>query len=163
LKKLALLVPLLSFNCFSEENVQDKIYSFGFGMGAMYSGIGANISLVSKNDLKYISTGCTAYGSINGAECGFGVGWVTADLFDFETNNHGLGIYAVMLGKERFATFENNQYSFHENNYYGAGVSYTYFMNGINKSGTTIGISFHATNAEYEGRYGSFLQVGYQF
>lgn len=154
---------MLSFSCFAEEYSQSKNYSVGLGMGAMYSGIGANIALVSKNDFKYISAGCTAYGSNNGAECGFGIGWVTADLFDFDTNNHGFGIYAGMLGEERYTTFKNNQYAFHENNYYGAGVSYTYFMNGINKPGATFGISFHATNAEYDGRYGAFLQLGYQF
>tara|TARA_R110001592_G_scaffold3562_1_gene20517 strand:+ start:77 stop:541 length:465 start_codon:yes stop_codon:yes gene_type:complete len=154
---------MLSLSCFAEETSQTKNYSVGLGMGAMYSGIGANIALVSKNDFKYISAGCTRYDSTNGAECGFGVGWVTADLFDFETNNHGFGIYATMLGKERFATFENHQYSFYENNYYGAGVSYTYFVNGIDQSGVTFGISIHATNAENDGRFGSFFQIGYQF
>jgi hypothetical protein len=163
LKKFTLLLSLLSLSCFATEETQTKNYSIGIGMGAMYSGIGANFSLVSENNLKYVSAGCTAYGSTNGAECGAGIGWITTELFDFDTNNHGFGIYAGILGKENYATFEDNKYSFHEDNIYGAGVSYTYFMNGINKSGTTFGISIHATNAEYDGRYGSFLQVGYQF
>ncbi len=46
---------------------------------------------------------------------------------------------------------------------YGAGLSYTYFMNGINKSGTTFGVSIHATNSDFEDSYGGFFQVGYQF
>jgi hypothetical protein len=163
LNKLILLLPMLSFSCFAEENSQTNNYSLGLGMGAMYSGLGANIALVSKNDFKYISAGCTAYGSTSGAECGFGVGWVTADLFDFEKNNHGFGIYAGMMGKESYTTFKNNQYSSHENNYYGVGISYTYFVNGINKSGVTFGISLHATNADYEGKGGGLFQVGYQF
>jgi hypothetical protein len=163
LKKLILLLPILSFSCFAEENSQTENYSIGIGMGAMYSGIGANVAVVSKNDFKYISAGCNAYSSANGSECGFSIGWVTTDLFDFATNNHGFGIYAGMLGTERYATLKNNQYSFQEHNYYGAGASYTYFVNGINKSGVTFGISFHATNAEFEGKSGGFFQLGYQF
>jgi hypothetical protein len=95
---------MLSLSCFAKENSQTENYSVGIGMGAMYSGIGANIALVSKNDFKYISAGCTEYSSAYGSECGFGIGWVTTDLFDFETNNHGFGIYAGMLGTERYAT-----------------------------------------------------------
>ena len=163
MKKIFLLLSILSLNCFASEESQTKNYSAGLGLGAMYSGIGANIALVSKSDFKYISAGCTAYGSANGYECGFSVGWVTADLFDFETNNHGFGVYAGILGKENYASFENNKYSYHEDNYYGAGVSYTYFVNGIDQSGVTFGISIHATNAQYDGRFGSFFQIGYQF
>ena len=163
MKKLILLLPLLSLSCFATEEKEAKNYSIGLGMGAMYSGIGANFSLVSENDLKYISAGCTAYGSTNGAECGIGAGWITTELFDFGNNKHGFGIYAGLLGEESSYTYKNNQYSNDESNIYGAGLSYTYFMNGINQSGLTLGISIHATNADYDGKYGSFLQVGYQF
>ena len=163
MKKILLLLPLLSLSCLATEENQTKNYSIGVGMGALYSGIGANFSLVSENDLKYISAGCTAYGSTNGAECGVGIGWITTELFDFGNNKHGFGIYAGILGKENSYTYENNQYSFDENNYYGAGVSYTYFMSGINQSGLNFGVSLHATNADYDGKYGGFFQIGYQF
>jgi hypothetical protein len=167
LKKLALLLPLLSLNCFAEENDQDKSYSVGLGMGAMYSGIGANLSFVSENDLKYISAGCTEYSSITGASCGFGAGWIKTDLFGANSNKHGIGIYATLVGKEKYASYtsttDGTEYYTHESNIYGAGVSYTYFMNGINKSGTTFGVSIHATNADFENSYGGFFQVGYQF
>lgn len=163
MKKLILLLPILSLSCFASEAKQTKNYSVGLGMGAMYSGLGANFSLVSKNDLKYISAGCVSYGSTNGADCGFGVGWVSTNLFDFDTNNHGFGIYGGMLGKESYATLDNNQYSLHENNVYGAGISYTYFVNGINKSGLTFGVSIHVTNADFEDSSGGFFQIGYQF
>jgi len=160
LKKLISLLSILSLSCFAEETNQDKSYSVGLGIGAMYSGIGTNFSFVSKNDLKYISAGCTGYGSANGSECGFGVGWIKTDLFGTDSNKHGLGIYGGSLGKEyRYPyPFVHEEYDI-----YGAGVSYTFFMNGINQSGTTFGISIHATNARFEGRYGAFLQVGYQF
>ncbi len=167
MKKLALLLLLLSFNSFAEENNQDKDYSIGLGLGAMYSGIGANFSFVSKNDLKYISAGCTEYSSTTKASCGFGAGWIKTDLFDFNSNKHGFGLYVSSVGKEAYysytSTTDGVEYYRHENNIYGAGVSYTYFMNGIDQSGTTFGISIHATNADVEGNYGGFFQVGYQF
>ena len=98
MKKLALLLPLLSLNCIAEESDQDKNYSVGLGMGAMYSGIGTNFSLVSENDLKYISAGCTEYSSATKASCGFGIGWIKTDLFGSKSNKHGLGIYATLIG-----------------------------------------------------------------
>ena len=167
MKKLALLLPLLSLSCFAEENGQNKNYSVGIGMGAMYSGIGANISFISKNDLKYISAGCTEYSSLTGSSCGFGAGWIKTDLFDFNSNKHGFGVYVSSVGKESSYSYTSTsngvEYYRHENNIYGVGVSYTYFMNGIDHSGTTFGISVHATNADFESSYGGFFQVGYQF
>ncbi len=71
MKKLLLLLPLLSFNSFAGEDKQDKNYSIGLGIGAMYSGVGANFSFVSETDLKYISAGCVEYSSITKATCGF--------------------------------------------------------------------------------------------
>lgn len=163
MKKSLIFLGLLSFNCFATEEGQPNNYSAGIGAGAMYSGIGANIGLVSKSDFKYISAGCTGFGSNSGSECGYSVGWITTDLFDFGTNNHGFGLYAGVLGKESYATLENHSYTVHKDNYYGAGVSYSYFMKGIDKPGFTFGVSVHATNADHDGRFGSFLQVGYQF
>ncbi len=163
MKKLVPLILISSFNSFAEQRDQEQEYSIGLGLGAMYSGIGANFSLVSKTDLKYISVGCTAYGSANGAECGFAAGWVTTGLFDLEINNHGFGVYAGILGRESYVTFEDNNYLYHENNYYGVGLSYNYFVNGIDKSGLTFGISIHTTNAKNDSRFGSFFQIGYQF
>tara|TARA_R110001583_G_scaffold39399_6_gene126249 strand:- start:5517 stop:6005 length:489 start_codon:yes stop_codon:yes gene_type:complete len=162
LKKLALLLSALSLNCVAEDSNKEKEYSVGVGMGALYSGIGANFSFISKNDMKYISAGCTEYSSLSGYSCGFGAGWIKTDLFDFNSNKHGFGVYASLVGHETYATL-NDQYSINDNDIYGAGVSYTYFMNGIDQSGTTFGLSIHATNADFEGRYGAFFQVGYQF
>jgi len=160
LKKFILLLSLLPLSCLAAEESQTKNYSIGVGIGAMYSGIGANFSFVSENDLKFISAGCTAYGSTNGAECGVGIGWIKTDLFGADSNKHGFGIYGGSLGKEHRSPYPS---VFEEYDIYGAGVSYTYFMNGINKSGTTFGVSIHATNAQFEDNIGGFFQVGYQF
>ncbi len=167
MKKLLFLFTLLSLNCFAEENTQDKGYSIGIGIGAMYSGIGTNISFTSENDLKYISAGCTEYSSLRGSACGFGAGWITTGLFDSDSNKHGFGVYISSVGEEDYysytSTTDGVEYYRHENDIYGAGISYTYFTNGINHSGTTFGISIHATNADVEGSVGGFFQVGYQF
>ena len=167
MKKLFLLLPLISLNCFAAESKQDKAYSIGLGVGAMYSGIGTNLSFLSENDLKYISLGCVEHSANNGTICGFGAGWIKTDLFGTNANKHGLGVYVSIVGNESYASYtsttQGEEYYAHNSDTYGAGVSYTYFMNGINKSGTALGISLHATNADFDNSYGVFFQVGYQF
>jgi|TARA_B110000211_G_scaffold219086_1_gene264539 hypothetical protein len=167
LRKLALLLPFLSLNCFAEDGMQDNNYSVGLGIGAMYAGLGTNFSLVSKNDLKYISAGCVEYNSSTKGTCGFGLGWIKTDLFDTNSNKHGFGLYVSLTGSESYVSYTSSSTrdeSFrHDSDIYGAGVSYTYFMNGIDEPGTTFGLSIHATNADFEDSYGGFFQVGYQF
>tara|TARA_R110000772_G_scaffold28437_15_gene71711 strand:- start:6349 stop:6852 length:504 start_codon:yes stop_codon:yes gene_type:complete len=167
LKKLALILPILSVNCFAQLNNQEQQYSVGIGMGALYTGLGANIALLSQNDMKYLSLGCVEYSSRFGSTCGFGAGWVKTDLFNFDNNKHGFGIYASLVGSEVSVKYTQsdfgNDYILKEHDYYGLGLSYTYFFNGINNSGTTLGVSIHGTNADFDSRFASFLQVGYQF
>jgi hypothetical protein len=181
LKHLALILPLISLNCLAVESNHDTKYSIGLGLGAMYSGIGTNLSFVSEHDLKYISAGCVEYSSINGATCGFGTGWIKSDLFGANSNKHGFGVYVSLVGNESYTTANIDgatithysdrpaitediyNYNKTDNDIYGAGLSYTYFVNGINKSGTTFGISLHATNADRKDSFGGFFQVGYQF
>lgn len=159
MKILTLASMLLSFNCLAFANTD---FSAGLGIGSMYSGVGANLSFISKNDLKYVSAGCVESNSYENI-CGFGLGWIKTDLFGDYSEKHGVGIYASIVGHERFVTIENDRYKSNENDIYGIGLSYTYFMNGIDRSGATFGLSFHATNAEHENKLGSFLQIGYQF
>jgi hypothetical protein len=113
--------------------------------------------------MKYISLGCIAYSSVFGSTCGFGAGWIVTDLFQSDSNNHGIGVYITKAGHVRYATLENGRYRLNEDEYYGAGVSYTYFMNGIDKSGFTFGVYIHATNAKNDESVNGFFQVGYQF
>ena len=159
MKILILTLTLLSFYSVAFE---DTDLSLGLGIGSMYSGLGANISFISKNDIKYASAGCVESDAYENT-CGFGLGWIRTDLFGDQTKKHGVGIYASIVGHERYLTLENDQYKSNENDIYGIGLSYTYFMNGIDRSGATFGLSFHATNAEDEDSIGSFLQIGYQF
>jgi hypothetical protein len=163
LKKLVLILSLVSLFTLAEENKSEEQYSIGLGIGSAYTGLGANFSFISKTDMKYISAGCVEYSSVYGSTCGFGAGWIVTDLFDLGSNKHGFGVYASLVGNEQYGVPEGNGYSFHDNNYYGVGVSYTYFLNGIDKPGFNFGASFHATNAKDAGKLGSFLQVGYQF
>ncbi|MEW6999216.1 hypothetical protein AADZ86_16140 [Colwelliaceae bacterium BS250] len=163
MKKIVLILALFSLSCVASEDTQGKKYSFGIGIGSAYSGIGGNFGIVSKNDMKYISAGCVDSSSMYGTTCGVGAGWIKTDLFDLESNKHGVGVYVSIVGHESYATFENEVYSSQDDDIYGVGISYTYFMNGINESGTIFGISTHITNADHEDSYGGFLQVGYQF
>ena len=172
MKIIIFILSALSLSAFAEQNnttekllpEEQKQYSVGLGKGAMFSGIGVNFAFVAKHDMKYVSAGCTEYSSQYGASCGFGAGWIKTDLIDFGNNKHGFGIYISKVGQE-VDYYSNNdyQYNYRENDVYGLGLSYTYFMNGIDHSGFNFGGSLYATNAEYDSEYGVFMQAGYQF
>lgn len=159
MKILILSSALFSFNCLA---LDDADLSLGLGYGSMYTGLGANLSFITRNDIKYVSAGCVESNAFENT-CGFGLGWIRTDLFGDHTKKHGVGIYASIVGHERYTTLENDQYKSSENDIYGIGLSYTYFMNGIDRSGATFGLSFHATDAEDEDNLGSYMQIGYQF
>lgn len=164
MKKLGLLLSLISISAGANELGTDKQYSVGVGIGSAYSGLGANVALVSRTDMKYLSAGCVEYSSNYGLTCGFGAGWIVTDLFNSNSNKHGLGVYVTKAGHETNARIENGNLNVYESEYHGAGVSYTYFMNGIDKPGFTFGVSAHATNSDYDdSTSGVLLQVGYQF
>ena len=54
----------------------EESYSFGVGLGATYSGLGVNMSMLSDSDMKYLSVGCLGYGGYSGFTCGAGLGWI---------------------------------------------------------------------------------------
>jgi len=130
---------------------KEKI-SFGVGMGATYSGLGINVSHLSKNDMKYVSSGCISYSSYYGSTCGVGAGWIKTDLLKTDSNKHGLGGYIGIVGREYKPNFFNPETEAK----YGVGVGYHYFFNGIDKEGSNIGLTLVSDNAV-------FLQWGYQF
>lgn len=142
-------------------------FSFGLGVGAIYTGLGVNAAMLSTTEMKYLSLGCNEYSSVHGTSCGVGAGWIKTDLFGSHSNRHGLGFYVTSLGEETTTSYTTtdqgtNQY-WHRSAVYGLGMSYNYFSNGISKPGFTYGVSVHTSNAEYEGKLGGFLQLGYQF
>lgn len=163
MKKIVLFLALIAMSAAASESEADKQYSVGVGMGAAYSGLGANFALISNTDMKYVSVGCVEYSSRYGSTCGVGIGWIVTDLFNANSNKHGLGVYVTKAGHESYVSRAGDTFRIDENKYYGAGISYTYFMNGINKPGVNFGISAHATNAKYDEKINGFLQVGYQF
>ena len=163
MKTLVLVLSVISGSLMAQENKVDSHYSVGVGMGAAYSGLGANFAVLSNTDMKYVSVGCVEYSSWYGSTCGVGAGWIITDLFNSNSNKHGVGVYVTKAGSESEAYLTDNGYRFVEKQYYGAGVSYTYFTNGINKPGFNVGISAHATNAKYDEKINGFLHVGYQF
>ncbi len=159
------VLSLLSLACLVP--VKANEYSVGLGVGAMYSGLGTNVALVSKTDLKYLSAGCVKYSTFSGATCGVGAGWVVTDLFSANTNKHGLGVYASIVDSERYfshtSSVQGTKSYRHDSDVYGLGLSYNYFLNGIDKSGFNLGLSVHVTNADVVDNVGGFFQLGYQF
>jgi len=130
-------------------------YSVGLGMGTLYSGVGVNVAMLSKHDMKYISGGCLSYSSFGGVTCGAGIGWIKTDLFDANSDNHGFGLYLGAVGTER-RRFEDKAL-------YGAGIGYHYFFRGIANSGGHIGVSVTHGRGKSENGSGVIFEFGYQF
>jgi hypothetical protein len=141
---------------FSAHNLKaEDSFSIGVGMGTLYSGLGTNLSLISENDMKYISAGCLSYGSTSGSTCGAGIGLIKTDLFEANTNKHGVGFYLGAVGTE-------SNYA-DRDAIYGAGVGYHYFFNGIDQSGANIGLSLVYGVGDDENTSGIMVELGYQF
>ena len=161
---ISLFLLLVPAPALSQQATVEPSFAFGMGIGSIYNGIGGNVSYVSEQDMKYVSYGCIEITTSNKlSECGFGIGWIRTDLFNAETNKHGIGIYLNQVDEE--LTFNiNNPENFDKENILALGLSYTYFHNGINNSGFNAGLSLDVNNGDSRnGRYGGVLQVGYQF
>lgn len=129
-------------------------FSFGAGMGSLYSGLGINAGLRTNHDFKYISVGCVAYSERYGKICGAGAGWISTNWLDPKKHKHGVGVYMGIVGSKRVSFYDAEAR-------YGVGVGYHYFFNGIGQSGTNLGVTI-MTDTDQTG-VGGMLQLGYQF
>lgn len=152
IKPIACLLFPLAFSA----NSSAENFSFGVGVGSLYSGLGVNVATRSDTDLKYLSAGCVSYSDRDGATCGVGAGWIKTDLFNSQSTKHGLGAYLGVVGRERVAFNKDEAL-------YGAGLGYHYFFNGIAKPGTNLGVTFVAGDAESGFDSSLMVQLGYQF
>lgn len=148
-------IVLLSIFWNSTCNAEDEI-SYGVGTGALTSGLGVNTALRGDNHMGYIAAGCLGigYSNENGwiLPCGIGVGWIQTDLLTNANNHHGLGVYLGPVGI-------NNDNKAR----YGVGVTYAYFMQGVNAKGWNFGFT-PSTGQENGTAKGSLLiNVGYQY
>lgn len=157
--KVFILILLSGQNIYADEN-----YTFGIGFGSStYGGLGTNIGLVSDTDMKYISVGLKGYQSFGGAKYSLGIGWMTTNLISSDSNNHGIGVYIGLVDQEYYYEQKDNYYLEKNRNVYGYGLTYNYFFNGINKSGTNLGLSLTNYSYLYENKIGLSLELGYQF
>ncbi len=153
----------------------EEKFSFGAGIGAMYSGLGINVGLKTDRQLKYLSLGCLGYSRTRSSDvderdlaCGAGVGIIRTDLFAVENNRHGIGLYVGAVGSERESDpkviYRPNSVmaAYGVKPVYGVGASYVYFWNGISASGLNLGIT-PAIGFNNGAKGSLLLQIGYQF
>jgi hypothetical protein len=155
LKINKLAIFCLSILFFNTSVLAENNFTAGIGMGSLYAGIGLNFGIQSSTDFKYISSGCVSYSSMNGSTCGFGLGYMTTELVDYQSNKHAANFYIGMVGSERD--------NFDDKALYGAGIGYSYFFSGINKSGGNIGFTVVSAKKSDGLEIGGMLQIGYQF
>jgi hypothetical protein len=138
-----------------DSSAADKT-SFGLGIGALYNGLGGNFALISADDLKYISAGCSeaSHSSADGTNltCGVGVGWLRSDIVTRKNSKHALGLNIVLDYDQLHSEFEP-----------GIRLPYVFFFRGIDRRGWNIGIAplvrWDAGGTEV----GVMLEIGYQF
>ena len=157
MKKIYCVIIL--FLVSTETYASDKNLSFGMGAGALYSGIGLNVGVRSEKDFRFIAAGCVelSYTSVSGwqAACGVGAGWIWTNILSRTSNKHGMGIY---LG-----SIASDGKSLDPKTIYGAGISYNYFLKGIDKSGWNLGVTPAIGRYRGDNRGYLLLQAGYQF
>lgn len=150
---LVLLIPKIA--------LADSQLSVGAGIGAMYSGLGVNVSLYRADDIKFMSVGCIAYGrDSNGSHsaCGPGVGWLKIGIFG-SNDKHALGLYvgAVSVG------IPPNRKGNEIDTVYGISMPYVFFFNGARNQGFNLGIAPAIGRYKDDTKGSLLLQIGYQF
>lgn len=150
---LAFLAFLLFPTFVSASNQSSSI---GLGMGPLYYGIGANLTIPRKHSYNYLSIGCpeVGYGGDSGwiTSCGVGYSIVTAEWSS--NRKHGVGITTGVAYKQRY--YGNGPS-------YSLGVSYGYFFNSIDNAGWNLQISpgYQYFNEDFSPM--AILGFGYQF
>jgi len=138
----------------------DEGLSVGVGTGALYSGIGVNVGMRSKNSFGYLTSGCihVGYSSDDGWEkaCGVGAGWIWTGFLAGVSERHGLGVYVGPVTSRRTVDTDVTAV-------YGAGLTYVYSFGDAVAKGWQLGITptLRKENGDYRGGY--LINVGYQF
>lgn len=149
----------------------EEKFSFGAGIGAMYSGLGVKLGLKTDRQLKYLSLGCLGYkhnSENRDSACGAGVGIIRTDLFAADNDKHGLGLYVGTVGSANESDpkviygLGSMTVVYEIKPVYGIGISYVYFWDGILDKGLNLGIT-PAIGFDNGAKGSVLLQVGYQF
>jgi hypothetical protein len=146
---LAFLAVFIAATSFADNEV-----SFGAGVGSLYSGLGVNAALKGDNHIGYVAAGCLgAMSSSSGwvVPCGIAAGWLRTDLLTIANNRHGIGLYAGPVG------YHNNKTR------YGVGLTYEYFMQGVNNRGWNFGTTLATRRENGTAKETLFINTGYQF
>ena len=155
IRKLLMSFVVLAIFWSSAGKAENEI-SYGIGTGALTSGLGVNAALRGDNHMGYIAAGCIGIGYSNGQgwmlPCGIGAGWIQTDLLTNANNHHGLGVYIGPVG----INADNKAR-------YGVGVTYVYFMQGVNAKGWNFGFTPATGQENGKAKSSLLINVGYQF
>ncbi|MET0066497.1 MAG: hypothetical protein ABW076_09145 [Candidatus Thiodiazotropha sp.] len=154
--KHGILTGIMMSCCLQSPALLAGEYSVGIGVGHLYSGIGINLTKHLNRSQVYASLGCMAAATHSGSNdietvCGMGLGYVSTHLFS-QSDKHGIGL---STGVYRNTDADENEYTL--------GPTYTFYANGINNRGWSIGVMPYMSkvsgrDAEYE----VLFNFGYQ-
>lgn len=170
IKVICILILILSSGLAQAKNS----FSFGVGIGSMYTKVGGNISYSNREHLAFTSFG-VINSSTDGTTFGGGLGYINTSLLG-GNKKHGIGIYVGLIADEYvnpndsvdYISSNGITYSVGSDHVltsrYGASFLYTYFFNGMHKGGLNLGASIGAYKNQFDDITAvPMLQVGYQF
>ena len=119
----------------------------GFGFGMLNAGYGVNVGIRTGNSLTYVSAGCEEYGSFGDCDSTQTIGHFRTGLFGMKGDRNALGVYGGRLARTRHPVAGASptgaiNLRTTEESVYGIGVGYVFFMNGIDRTGLTVGIGY---------------------
>jgi len=157
MKKAPLILIWITGVVYFNSTLANEDISLGAGAGAHYNGLGTNISLVSKKDMKYLSLGCISIRNSTrdgtSADCGFGAGWINTDILS-DNDKHGLGVHLGIINNT--SNYDDQTETFFT-------VSYVHFFSGLNSRGWNIGFTPIVVSDNSQDKNRFLINLGYQF
>lgn len=148
-------------------SAQDSDIRFGVGMGALYSGLGANVARVTDDDSFTFGVGWISRSSWSGNAYGVGFSYQRADLIGvrpYEPNRHALGIYLGAVGSQTTFEWENGWWRNTGNKpVWGGGVGYYFYQHGIRHRGFTAGLNLTYGRRDQYDTTDIGINIGYRF
>lgn len=159
MKKRHAFILLLSLMGIESARAESGL-SVGIGIGALYSGIGANVGIRTETSLGYLAAGCPglSHSTNEGWDvaCGVGAGWIWTNVLPKLDKRHGLGIYLGPVGTKNTEADDLKAS-------YGAGVTYAYFFGDGIARGWNLGATPTIRKQSGDYRAGLMINAGYQF
>ncbi|RUO26724.1 hypothetical protein CWE09_08495 [Aliidiomarina minuta] len=145
----------------------DATYHPGIGIGAQYSGLGANMTRATDNDLWVVGGGLVRYNSDSGSLFGLTASYHRSDILG-DSGEHAIGIGVGPVGVQRsFEYWRQDGWTYYRETdqraVYGGMLMYNYYPRRMSLGGSHIGVSFGYGERDGRSVRGLDINFGYRF